>query len=308
MRSLGTGGLKISVVGYGAWEAGGDFWGPNESDEQVVSAIRAALDAGMSWIDTAEVYGRGRSEELVGKAIAGRRDELLVFTKLAPSPPGSGFRPGQVKPAIQASLGRLGIDHVDLYQLHWPDDRVPVEETWGAMTEVADAGLVTHIGVSNFDLPLVERCEGIRHVDSVQNPFSLLHQDDRTSLLPALDAWGIGYLAYSPLALGLLSGAIALNHRFHERDFRGGARGDQPEYFRAGSFERNLGLVDQLRRTARRLGVSVPVLALRWVIQQGGVTAAIAGTRNAAHTQENASAGDLHLDAETLAEIDAIFT
>src|SRR5437763_8316736 len=143
-RKLGSAGPESSVTGLGAWEAGGISWGPNESDEGVVEAMRAALDAGMTWIDTAEVYGNGRSEELVGAAIAGRRDELLVFTKVAPKEDGGGgigVRPEQVHAAIRGSLRRLGVEHVDLYQVHWPDEGgVPIEETWGAMAELQDQG------------------------------------------------------------------------------------------------------------------------------------------------------------------------
>lgn len=307
MRKLGKEGPEISVVGYGAWEAGGDWWGPNPSDERVVAAIQAGLDAGMTWVDTAEVYGRGRSEELVGKAITDRRDEVMIFTKVAPREAGSGFRPEEVKGAIRASLERLGVGHVDLYQLHWPTDDVPVEETWGAMAEIQDQGLSRHIGVSNFTRSLVERCEDIRHVDSVQNEFSLLNHQDRGDLLLSLQEMGIGYLAYSPLGLGVLTGAIGRDHTFGEQDFRGGATGEQPEYFRPGALEKIVERVDRMRPIARRLGTTLAPVALRWVLEQAGVTAAIAGSRNADHTRNNATAGDLRLDYQTLAEIDSIF-
>ena len=133
MLAIGSG-TTISVVGFGAWEAGGDAWGANESEERVIEAMRAGLDAGMNWIDTAEVYGKGVSERIVGKAVEGRRDQALVFTKVAPASEGSGFRPEQLREALGASLRRLGLEHVDLYQLHWPDETgIPVEETWGAM-------------------------------------------------------------------------------------------------------------------------------------------------------------------------------
>ena len=150
-RNLGTDNPEISVVGYGAWQAGGADWGGRATDDDVIAAIRAALDSGQTWIDTAEVYGKGRSEELVGRAIAGRRDEVLLFTKVAPDDEGSGIRPDEIRSAIQGSLRRLGTDHVDLYQVHWPDDRIPVEETWGAMAELVREGLARRIGVSNFD-------------------------------------------------------------------------------------------------------------------------------------------------------------
>src|ERR671918_627117 len=137
-QRLGSGGPEISVVGFGAWEAGGDAWGPNPSDDEAVEAMVAGLDAGIDWIDTAEVYGDGRSEELVGRAIQGRRDQVVVATKVAPRPDGTGFRRDEVRTACEGSLKRLGLDRIDLYQLHWRDGRVPVEETWEAMAALVD--------------------------------------------------------------------------------------------------------------------------------------------------------------------------
>ncbi|MGH2572946.1 MAG: aldo/keto reductase [Actinomycetota bacterium] len=308
MRKLGNQGPEVSVVGYGAWEAGGDFWGPNESDEAVLASMRAAMDSGMNWIDTAEVYGSGRSERLVGRAVEGRRQEVLIFTKVAPRPGGSGFESIQVKKAIRASLDRLGVEYVDLYQLHWPDRSVPLEDTWGAMAELVEDGSARHIGVSSFSRALVERCLEIRHVDSVQNKFSLLHQEDRHDLLPWLHENGIGYLAYSPLGLGLLAGAITKETTFGDQDFRGGGRGEVPRDFRPPDLARILKRVDKLRPIADRLGTTVAPLALRWVVEQTGVTAAIAGSRKADHVRSNSTAGDLRLDRQTLEEIDAIFS
>ena len=307
-RKLGS--VEISVVGFGAWEAGGDMWGPNESEGIVIEAIQGALEAGMNWIDTAEVYGSGRSEQLIGQAVAGRRDDVLIFTKVAPRPAGSGFRGEDVKRAIRGSLERLQTDHLDLYQLHWPDLSVPVEETWAAMAELQDEGLARHIGVSNFDRPLVERCLGIRHVDSVQNEFSLFYQEDRRRLLPWLDEHGVGYLAYGPLAFGLLTGAIREATTFHPRDWRSGTMGmgSYPRLFSPRKLRGNLQKVERLGPIAERLGTELAPLAIRWVVEQPGVTAAIAGSRNPAHVRSNASAGDLHLDENTLQEIDAIFS
>ncbi len=305
MRKLGSQGPEISVVGFGAWEAGGGMWGENESDRAVIDAIHAGLDAGMNWIDTAEVYGRGRSEELVRRAVKGRREDLLVFTKVAPKPPGSGFRPEQVRSAIQASLRRLGLDHIDVYQLHWPDESIPVEETWTAMAALQDEGLTRYVGVSNADWELVEACLVIRHVDSVQNELSLLHQDDRDGLLVSLDGAGVGYLAYSPMALGLLTGGIGRDTEISDWRAAPGEAGS--ELFRPGALERNLDLVESLRGVAERIGMPLATLALQWVIEQRGVTAAIAGSRNADHARSNAGAGDLRLAADVLAEIDRIF-
>jgi methylglyoxal reductase len=307
-RHLGKNGPELSVVGYGAWEAGGDMWGPNTSEDEVVRAIHAALDAGMNWIDTAEVYGRGTSERLVGKALQGRRDDALVFTKVAPAGSGTGFHAAEVKQAIRGSLERLGMEHVDLYQLHWPSQGIPIEETWGAMAEVRAEGLAKHVGVSNFDWPLIERCLPIGHVDSVQNQLSLINQDDRTDgFLGKIAEAGIGYLAYSPLGLGILTGAITADTEFHPGDFRGAPGTSRPRQFRPGNIERILAKVDRLRPIAERLGTTVATLALRWVIEQKGVTAAIAGSRNPDHVRSNAEAGDVRLDEETLRQIDEVF-
>jgi aryl-alcohol dehydrogenase-like predicted oxidoreductase len=283
------------------------MWGPNESADQVVAAIHAAIDAGMSWVDTAEVYGRGTSERLVGRAIAGRRDEVLVFTKVAPKGSGTGFRPDEVKQAIRASVDRLGVEYVDLYQLHWPSQGVEIEDTWGAMAEIQDAGLTRHIGVSNVGWALVQRCLAIRHVDSVQNQLSLVNQDDRGAFLAKLQDAGVGYLAYSPLGLGILTGAMSRDTEFHPQDFRGGPGTNRPRQFRPETMERILDQVDRLRPIAARMGTSVATLALRWVIEQQGVTGAIAGSRKPDHVRANAQAGDLKLDDATLQEIEEIF-
>jgi len=219
-RKLGSGGPEVTVIGFGTWEAGGDSWGANESDEAVIEAIQAGLDSGVGWIDTAEVYGNGVSERLVGRAIKGR-DGVLVATKVAPEPEGTGFRPEQVRLAAEESMERLGVEHLAMYQLHWPDSTgVPVEETWGAMAALVDEGLVDAIGVSNFTRELIERCEAIRHVDSLQQNFSMLWGDDR-DLIAWCGEQGTGVLAYGPLAFGLLTGAITKDTQYPEGDWRG---------------------------------------------------------------------------------------
>jgi aryl-alcohol dehydrogenase-like predicted oxidoreductase len=308
MRQLGAGGPEISVVGFGSWEAGGSHWGPNTSESEVIAAIHAGLDAGMTWVDTAEVYGDGLSERIVGRAVAGR-DDVLVFTKVAPDE-GSGLAPGQVRGAIDASLQRLGRGHVDLYQVHWPSDDVPIEETWGAMADLVSEGKARFIGVSNFDRALIERCQAIHPVASVQNEFSRLQQGDRDELLPWLAAQGIGYLAYSPLAAGRLSGALAHDHEFSEDDWRSG-RGKYASWREDGEWPfdpepmaRAAALVDRMRPLAEQRGATVAQLALRWALEQTGVTAVIAGSRNPAHATANAAAGSLELDGTALAEID----
>ena len=290
------------MVGYGAWEAGGTAWGANESDDVVIDAIRAGLDAGIDWIDTAEVYGDGVSELLVGRAIAGRRDELTLATKVAPAPEGSGFTPAQVRNACETSLGRLGTDRIDLYQLHWPDETgVPLEETWGAMGDLQDAGLVRHIGVSNFDRGQIEVCLAIRHVDSLQPEYSMLTRANG-GLIRWCGEQGVGVVSYAPLAFGLLTGAITTETPFPEGDWRGTEQDEGP----FADVEASLEVVSRLRPVAERLGCGLAELALAWNVHQPGVTSAIAGSRNPEHVRTNASAGDIELDDVTLKELDTL--
>jgi aryl-alcohol dehydrogenase-like predicted oxidoreductase len=307
-RRLGSQGPEISVVGYGAWEAGGADWGPNESEDAVVGAMHAALDAGIDWIDTAEVYGDGHSEEVVGRAVSSYDGDVQVASKLAPRPEGSGFRPEEVELGCRNSLKRLGIDVIDLYQLHWPDETgVPIEDTWGAMTKLLDDGLVRAIGVSNFEREEIERCEAIRHVDSLQAQLSMLHLDE-ADLIRWCGENGTGEVSYAPLGYGLLTGAIGKDTTFDPTDFRGGHEEweEWQRTFAPGKIERSLWVVEELRRLAERLGITVAQLALAWNVAQPGVTAAIAGSRDAEHARSNAAAGDVELDAETLAELDRI--
>ena len=299
---LGARGPEISVIGFGAWEAGGTAWGPNESEDVVIEAIRVGIESGTDWIDTAEVYGDGVSELLVGRAISGRRDEVVVATKVAPQPEGTGFAPPQVRAACEKSLGRLGIDLIDLYQLHWPDESgTPLEDTWGAMCELQDAGLIGSIGVSNFDRGQIETCLAIRHVDSLQPEFSMIVREN-AELIRWCGDQGIGVVSYGPLASGLLSGAITAATRFPPGDWRGEKQDEGP----FADLPRSLEVVDRIRPVAERLGCTLSQLALAWNVQQPGVTAAIAGSRNAAHVRANAAAGDIELNEATLAELDAL--
>jgi aryl-alcohol dehydrogenase-like predicted oxidoreductase len=300
-RRLGSRGPELSTVGFGAWEAGGDDWGPNDSEATVIQAIHAGLDAGMNWIDTAEVYGHGVSETIVGRAIAGRTPAPIVATKVAPAPDGTGFRPEQVRAAGEASLGRLGVDVIDLYQLHWPDETgVPVEDTWGAMTELLDAGMVRAIGVSNFDRPLIERCLAIRHVDSLQQEFSPIRPDDRDLIRWCGEA-GIAVLSYSPLGAGFLTGAIDRASAGAIEDWRADDGLTESEHL-----DRVFAIVEGMRPIAERLGITLPQLALAWNLAQPGVTSAIAGSRSAAHTRENAGGGDVELDPKSLEELEGL--
>ena len=306
-RRLGAKGPELSVVGYGAWEAGaGSEWGDAPPKEQIVAAIRTVLDTDINWIDTAEVYGDGRSEEMVALAVTGHRDEVLIATKVAPEPEGTGFRPEQVRRACVDSLRRLRTGHIDLYQLHWPDDTgIAMEDTWGEMAALVDEGLVRAIGVSNFSRARIERCEAIRHVDSLQQEFSMLQLEDRE-----LVAWcgenGTGVLSYGPLAYGLLTGAIGPGTTFDATDFRSGK--DQWDFwekmFAPGKLERSLAVVEAMRPLAERVGCTVGQLALAWNVAQPGVTSAIAGSRNPEHVRSNAAAGNVELDAAALEELE----
>jgi aryl-alcohol dehydrogenase-like predicted oxidoreductase len=303
-RRLGSNGPQISVIGFGAWEAGGDAeaWGANESDDAVIRAIRAGLDAGIDWIDTAEVYGDGESERLVGRALDGRRDQVQIASKVAPADEGSGFRPEQVLAACDRSLQRLGIDVIDLYQLHWPDPTgVPVEDTWGAMVQLQDAGKTRFLGVSNFDRELIQRCEVIRHVDSLQQEFSMLALQDRE-----LIAWcgevGTGVVSYGPLGFGLLTGKISRAQATALSDWRRSEEGP----FTDQKLDRDLAIVDGLRPIAGGLGITMAQLALAWNVAQPGVTSAISGSRDPDHARDNAVAGDIELDQDSLSAIEAV--
>jgi aryl-alcohol dehydrogenase-like predicted oxidoreductase len=306
-NKLGTNGPEISAVGFGAWEAGGGVWGPNPSDDQVIAAMRAGFDAGMTWIDTAEVYGGGLSEQLVGRAVKGR--DVLVFTKVAPKGAGSGFDAASVRRACEQSLKRLGRDVIDLYQLHWPTQKVPVEETWGAMAQLVDDGLVRHIGVSNFNQSLIEKCESIRHVDSLQPEFSMLQRNARNDgLLRFCAQNGTGVIAYGPLAYGLLTGVFDRDTNFSDDDWRSGKQGmgQYEKYFAPGIYEKNIEIADRLRPIADRVGITPAQLAIAWVTRQEGATGAIVGSRDPDHVRENAAAGDVDFPEKDMVEVEEI--
>lgn len=306
MNKLGSQGPDISAVGFGSWEAGGNAWGPEVPDERTIEAIRTGINSGMNWIDTAEVYGDGRSEELVGQAIQGA--DVMVFTKVASKGAGSGYDAAGVRRGAEASLRRLGRDVIDLYQIHSPPSGVPLEETWGAMAQLVDDGLVRYIGVSNFDRKEIETCEAIRHVDSLQPHFSLFHQEGRDDLFAFCQSNGTGIIAYGPLAYGLLTGTFTTETTFTEDDWRGGGHGVNyyDQLFAPGKFEANVGRADALKPVAERLGVTLPQLALAWVFHQNGVTGAIAGSRSPEHVKDNAGAGSVILSESDLQEIDSL--
>ena len=311
-RRLGRGGPEITSVGFGSWALSGSYvfgWGPADDDESI-AAIQHAADAGVNWIDTAAVYGYGRSEEVVGKAIKPYRagEDVLVFTKCGrnwyETHPDIVFdlRPESIRFECEQSLRRLGVERIDLYQFHWPDPRTgtPIEDSWATMGELVDEGKARWIGVSNFTVDLLERCEPIRHVDSLQPPLSLLNRHAREELIPWCARNGTGVIVYSPMASGLLTGAF--DHARLERLAPDDWRRRAPA-FQEPAFSATLALVERLRPVAERLGAGLPALAVAWALSVPGVTGAIVGARRPAQVDDWLPAAELE-PVTDLAEIE----
>jgi aryl-alcohol dehydrogenase-like predicted oxidoreductase len=310
-RLLGRDGPEISALGFGTWALAGRYrfgWGAVDDDESV-AAIRRAVEAGVTWVDTAPTYGDGHSEEVVGRALEPFRagDEVLLFTKCGRPWRGGevyfDLRPESIRAECEASLRRLRVERIDLYQFHWPDygTGTPVEESWGTMAELVDEGKVRWLGVCNFDVPRLEACEAIRHVDSLQPPLSLLNRHARRELVPWTQEHGTGVIAYSPMASGLLTGSFNREglDRLAEDDWR---RKAPP--FQEPKLSQNLALVEALEPVAAGLGTTVASLALAWVLAVPGVTGAIVGGRRPAQLEDWLGADGIRLDAEALAQID----
>jgi aryl-alcohol dehydrogenase-like predicted oxidoreductase len=312
-RPLGSAGPEITNLGFGTWALAGRYrfgWGPTD-DEESVAAIRRAVEAGINWIDTAATYGDGHSEKVVGRAIEPFRvgEEVLVFTKCGRPWRGGeiyfDLRPESIREECEASLRRLGIERIDLYQFHWPDyaTGTPLEESWGTMGELVEEGKVRWLGVCNFDVPRLRQCEAVRHVDSLQPPLSLLNRNARLELLPWARENGTGVIAYSPMASGLLTGSFNREglDRLAEDDWR---RRAAP--FQEPQLSRNLALVERLEPVAARLDTSAAALAVAWVLAQQGVTGAIVGGRRPSQLDDWLGAGDVQLDEQALAEVEAL--
>jgi aryl-alcohol dehydrogenase-like predicted oxidoreductase len=309
-RKLGSGGLEITTVGFGAWAAGGPWfagWGPQD-DAESIAAIQHSLDLGCNWIDTAAVYGVGHSESVVGEAISGRRDSALLFTKCGrvvgeDGKPFSRLTPKSMREELEGSLRRLKTDYVDLYQIHWPDatGETHIEESWAEMGKIKAEGKARFIGVSNFDVPLLERCEAVAHVDSLQPPYSLLRREVEAEILPWCLAHGTGVIVYSPMQGGLLSGNFDIS-RVAEDDWR-----RRHPFYQEPQLTANLAFVERLRPIAEREDKTVGQLAIAWTLSHPAVTGAIVGARRPAQVEANVRAMGWDLTEADRAEIEAAF-
>jgi aryl-alcohol dehydrogenase-like predicted oxidoreductase len=310
--TLGRSGAELTRLGLGTWAIGGPWrfgWGPVD-DAESVAAIGRAVDEGINWIDTAAVYGLGHAEEIVGRALKERATgaDLFICTKCGRKtrPDGTPYgdlRPGSIRAECEASLRRLGVERIDLYQIHWPDSDsgTPLEESWSTMAELVDEGKVRWIGASNFDVEQLERCEAIRHVDSLQPPLSLVRRQALHDVIPWAAAHRTGVIVYSPMASGLLSGSFDRDRL--ENLPPDDMRRERPEFTEPG-LSRNLALVERLRAIADRLGCAVAELAIAWALAQDGVTGAIVGARRPDQLDRWIGAGNLRLSQEQLRAID----
>jgi aryl-alcohol dehydrogenase-like predicted oxidoreductase len=313
-QPLGRTGLQITGVGLGSWAIGGGGWsfgwGPQD-DADSVATMRHALELGVNWIDTAAVYGLGHSEEVVGRLLreVPAAERPLVFTKCGliwderdpMAPPRRVLKPDSIRRECEASLRRLGIERIDLYQFHWPDDTAtPVEESWAAMVKLVQEGKVRAAGVSNFDGNLLERCEAIRHVDSLQPPFSLINRTAADKEIPWCASHNTGVICYSPMQSGLLTDSFTAERvsSLAADDWR--ARASE---FQQPNLGRNLALRDALRPIAKRHDTSISSIAVAWTLTWPGVTGAIVGARTPKQVEGWIAAASLELAQQDLDEV-----
>lgn len=308
LQALGETGVSLSVIGLGGYELGPE---PDEQPDidRAVRVITASHGVGVNWVDTSENYLATNNESLLGDARRTVGSDFLVASKVAPDAAitggASGFRPEQVHAACRASLARLARDHLDVYFLHWPDESgVPLEDTWGAMAELAEQGLVRAIGLSNYDLAEIDDCHRQRRVDIVQTGLSMVdHLGDRP-LIAGCGQRGIAVVIYEPVASGVLTGKTLAELR----DMWSGpwvASGFYKRLLAGSNGERSMAVADGLRPIAARLDATVAQVALAWVLRQPGVTGAIVGSRSGAHMQENAEAANLDL-TDVLVALEAL--
>ena len=309
LKRLGNSDLDLTPIGIGAWAIGGGGWqfgwGPQDDDESV-SAIHAALDHGVNWIDTAAIYGLGHSEEVVARALEGRSNRPYVFTKCERVWDEKGQISGRLKAdsirrECEASLRRLKVDVIDLYQVHWPQPDEDIEEGWSTMAELQRAGKVRWIGVSNFNVSQMQRCEGIAAITSLQPPYSLISPEIETEILPHCQEKNIGVIVYSPMKSGLLTGKMTKERvaAFPEDDFRKRAAA-----FQEPNLSRNLGLAEVCKRIGERHGRTAGETAIAWTLRHPAVTAAIVGMRSAEQVTGVVGALEFRLSEDEIRELE----
>lgn len=308
MNRLGNSDLVVSAVGAGTWAMGGDFFGAID-DKKCIDSLCASLDHGVNLIDTAPIYGKGHSETLVGQAIKGRRDKVVLCTKVGllfddpKGRQGKCLQPDSIEYEIEQSLRRLGTDYIDLYQIHWPDVNTPIEETMEALLRIQKAGKVRYLGVSNFDVPLLERTLRCGAIVSTQPQYSLLDREIEADVLPFCREHNIGVLSYGSLGAGILTG------KFKEppKPEAGDKRANFYPFFSEPFWSKTQELLKTLRAIAEEHDKPVTHVSINWVSQQKGMTCALTGSKNVDQAIMNAAAGDWDLSAEDLARIDAAY-
>ena len=305
---LGRSELEVSRIAFGTWQLGGD-WGATD-EEAAVEAIRRAADHGINFFDTAQAYGFGASESVLAKALKGRpRGRFVIATKGGLRPvAGSGIERDSsadwIRRGVDSSLKALGMDYIDLYQVHWPDPKVPFAETAAALADLKAAGKIRHVGVSNFDAAEMHEFSRTLPVETLQPVYHLFRRDIEESVLPYTKAHEIGVLVYGPLGHGLLSGALTPETRFAPDDWR-----SRSHVFQGEPYRRNLRVVSALERFAQlELGTSVSRLAIAWALANQAVHVAIVGTRNPTHIDDAIAAADLELDPSALRRIEDIIS
>jgi aryl-alcohol dehydrogenase-like predicted oxidoreductase len=309
-KQLGNSDMHITPIGIGAWAMGGGgwafAWGPQDDDESV-AAIHAALDAGINWIDTAAVYGLGHSEEVVARALKGRARKPFVFTKCERvwnerREIGRSLKADSIRRELEASLRRLQLDVIDLYQIHWPEPEEDIEEGWTAMAQLQREGKVRWIGVSNFNVDHLRRAQAIAPITSLQPPYSMLAREIEETVLPYAQANGIGVIVYSPMKSGLLSGAMTRERvaAMPADDWR-----RRTPHFQEPRLTRNLELAELLRAIGQRHGRTPGEVAIAWALRHPAVTAAIVGMRSAKQVEGVIGAAEFRLSAEEVQEIEA---